>query len=83
MNRLIVADDSMLRKLGRTDETAVIFAPDGTVLGCFVPAASQSEQTSHPEIYSEETAPRAADGSRLYTTTEVLLHVLSQPRKAL
>ncbi len=81
MSKLVIADDGMLKKLGKADETAVIFAPDGTVLGCFVPAASQPKQNFRPEINTEESAPRMADGSRGYTTTEVLLYLLSQPRK--
>ena len=80
MSRLIFADDGMLKKLGEADETAVIFAPDGRVLGCFVPAASQLKPNQHPLICDEEHAPRLADGSRAYTTTEVLLDLLSQPR---
>ena len=81
MSKLVIVDEQMRAKLGK-DEPVMLCTADGTVLGCFVPAALQPKQNFHPEINTEESAPRMADGSRGYTTTEVLLHLLSQPRKA-
>ena len=81
MNKLVIVDEQMRAKLGK-DESVAVCAADGTVLGLFIPAVPPGKANLHPEIDDEETAPRLPDGSRQYTTTEVLLHLLSQPRKA-
>ena len=80
MARFVTLDEAMQKKFG-VGEPLILCGADGKVLGCFVPAASQQNPNQQPQLYDEETAPRMPDGSRAYTTTEVLLHLLSQPRR--
>jgi hypothetical protein len=77
MNRLIIADEAMQKKLGTGPEPVMICAPDGTVLGYFTPSGPQEKLKLQPQISEEEMARRMADPSPGYTTEEVLQYLKS------
>lgn len=79
MSKLIIADESMQKKLGIAAEPAMIFTEDGTVLGYFTPATPQ-KLNLQPQISEEEMARRMADTSPGYTTEEVLRYLKGLPK---
>lgn len=81
MNRLIIADEAMQKKLGAGDQPVMICAPDGTVLGYFTPTTPQ-KLNLQPQISEEEIARRVADTtSPTYTTDEIIAYLRSLPRE--
>jgi hypothetical protein len=72
MSRLLIADETLQKKLGTGSELVMICAPDGTVLGYFTPAAPQ-KLNLQPQISEEELRRREEDTNcKLYTTEEVI-----------
>jgi hypothetical protein len=76
VNKLIIADENMQKKLSNTDQPAMICAPDGTVLGYFTPSPPK-KLNLQPQISEEELERRRADKSVGYTTEEVLSYLKS------
>ena len=82
MNRLIIADEAMQKKLGNPDEPTMICAPDGTVLGYFTPAPPLQKFNLQPQISVEELERRRTARSQGgYTTEEILAYLKSLPKK--
>lgn len=82
MNRLIIADEAMQKKLGNPNEPTMICAADGTVLGYFTPTVPREKLQLQPPISEEEIARRLADTtSPTYSTEEVISYLKSLPKK--
>jgi hypothetical protein len=82
MNRLIIADEAMQKKLGNADQPAMICAPDGTVIGYFTPTTPPQKLLLEPQISIEELERRIADKtSPTYTTEEIIAYLRSLPRE--
>jgi hypothetical protein len=82
MNKLIIMDENMQKKLSNTDQPAMICSPDGTVLGYFTPTQPQKKLNLQPQISEEEMARRMADTSPGYTTEEVFQYLKSLKKGA-
>jgi hypothetical protein len=72
MTHLVIADEQMKARLGRTHEPLLICAADGTVLGYFTPTPPQ-KLNLQPQISEEELRRREEDTTApRYTTAEVI-----------
>ena len=61
MSKLVIADESMAAKLGKTDEPVMICTPDGRVLGYFTPTPP-ARLKLEPQISEEELLRREQKG---------------------
>ena len=82
MNRLVIADEAMQKKLVPGDQPVMICAPDGTVLGYFTPTGTPQKLNLEPQISLEELERRIAyTTSPTYTTEEIIAYLRSLPRE--